>query len=87
VTHTSTGARLEVEAGIEDGSFVLRVPAGPAALAPVPTVKERLAELGTGERELGVALPLAREALERHGGTLTPRADGVLEARIPLKTS
>jgi len=87
VTHTSTGARLEVEAGIEDGSFVLRVPAGPAALAPVPTVRERLAELGRGERELGVALPLAREALERHGGTLTPRADGVLEARIPLKTS
>jgi len=84
VTHTPSSARLAIEAGIEDGAFVLRVPAGPAGLAPVPTVRERLAELGKGERELGVALPLAREALERLGGTLTPRADGVLEARIPL---
>jgi len=87
VTHTASGARLQVDAGIEDGAFVLRVPAGPAALAPVPTVRERLAELGAGERELGVALPLAREALERHGGTLTAREDGVLEARIPLEGS
>ena len=86
VSHTATGAQLEVEAGVEDGAFVLRVPAGPAALAPVPTVRERLAELGKGERELGVALPLAREALERHGGTLTAREGGVLEARIPVRS-
>ena len=87
VGHTPTDGRLEVEAGIEDGAFVLRVPAGPAGMEPVPTVLERLQALGTGERELGVALPLVREALERHGGTLTSRADGVLEARIPLKGS
>jgi len=84
VGHTPTGARLEVAAGIEDGAFVLRVPAGQAGMEPVPTVRERLAAMGAGERELGVALPLVRDALERHGGTLTPRAGGVLEARIPL---
>jgi len=61
------------------------VPAGAAGMEPVPTVRERLEALGTGVRELGVALPLVREALERHGGTLTPRAGGVLEARIPLQ--
>ena len=84
VAHTPSGSRLKVEAGCENGAFVLRVPAGPSGTSPVPTVQERLVALGPGERELGVALPLAREALERHGGTLTPREDGVLEARIPL---
>jgi len=83
--HATSGGRLEVTAGIEDGAFVLRVPAGAAGMEPVPTVRERLEALGTGVRELGVALPLVREALERHGGTLTPRAGGVLEARIPLQ--
>jgi len=84
VAHTPTGGRLEVEAGMENGAFFLRVPSGPAGMEPVPTVRERLAAMGAGERELGVALPLVRDALERHGGTLMPRADGVLEARIPF---
>jgi hypothetical protein len=48
-------------------------------------VRERLAELTAGTRELGITLPLAREALERSGGTLVLH-DGTLEARIPTKS-
>jgi len=46
-------------------------------------VRERLVELESGAKELGVTLPLARETLERYGGTLAVGKDGALEAKIP----
>ena len=82
IAHAPSGSRVVIDAGVDGGAIRVRVPAGNGAAHVVPTVRERLAELESGNKELGIALPLAREALERCGGSLA-FADGVLEARIP----
>ena len=64
----------------------IRVPAGREAPLAVPTIRERLAEIEVGMKELAVALPLVRDTLERYGGTLTVSKDGALEARIPTES-
>jgi signal transduction histidine kinase len=84
IAHTASASRFAVAARVEDGSVVIEVPAGAGGPEAVPTVRERLAEIADGARNLGVSLPLAREAIERHGGTLVLRADRMFEARLPL---
>jgi K+-sensing histidine kinase KdpD len=84
ITHARSGARVVIACDVFEQSIRLRVPGGTGALAVVPTVQERLREIEAGNRELGVALPLVREALERHGGSLVIGPDGTIEARIPI---
>jgi len=83
IAHTPSNTRLVIEAGAQDGGVRIRVPVGREGPQRVPTVRERLVELESGAREVGVTLPLARETLERYGGTLAIARDGALEARIP----
>ena len=82
ISKSANDARVVVSAAFENGAIRLRVPAGKGAPHAVPTVLERLQEIDRDTRELALALPLARETLERHGGSLTVH-DGVLEAKIP----
>jgi signal transduction histidine kinase len=85
ITHAASNTRLVIEAGAVDGVVRVKVPVGRESPRAVPTVRERLSELEPGTKELGVALPLARETLERYGGTLTVGKDGALEAKIPTE--
>lgn len=82
IAHTPSNTRLVIEAEAKDEEVRIRVPVGREGPRAVPTVRERLVELESGAKELGVTLPLVRETLERYGGTLAVGKDGALEARI-----
>jgi signal transduction histidine kinase len=83
LAHAANNSTLAIEVRV-DGEFIrIRVPS-PAGVA-VPTLRERIEQIAAGERESGLALPLARETLRRHGGELEPSGD-CLEARIPLSS-
>jgi K+-sensing histidine kinase KdpD len=82
LAHAANNTTVVVEIAV-DGEFIrLRLPA-PSGAA-IPSLHERIEQIAAGERDSGLALPLARETLRRHGGELEPVGDGILEARIPV---
>jgi K+-sensing histidine kinase KdpD len=82
LAHAANDSTVAIEVLVDEEFVRIRLPA--QAGGAIPTLKERIAQIALGERESGLALPLARETLLRHGGELEPRGDGMLEARIPI---
>lgn len=83
VAHAPNGARLGIEVVVAPEFIRVRVPIGSDTPGPIPSLRERLAQISSGARESGLALPLARETLRQHGGELVPLSETMLEARIP----
>jgi len=87
VAHASNGARVEIQVVVDREFIRVRVPTASDTPGPIPSLRERLAQIVTGARESGLALPLARETLQQHGGELVPLSDTLLEARIPVRAN
>ncbi len=84
VKNAASGARVALEVRIDDTFTRLRVPAPGLSPGVVPDLRTLLADVVAGSKEAGLALPLARETLRRHGGELETTRDHLLEARIPV---
>jgi K+-sensing histidine kinase KdpD len=82
LAHAANGTSLVIEVTVDDRWIRLRLPS--PAHGPIPTLVERIEQIAAGTRESGLALPLARETLERNGGALEPAGEHFLEARIPV---
>lgn len=83
VKNAASGSRVALEVRIDEAFTRLRVSALGLAPGAVPDLRTLLADLVAGSKDAGLALPLARETLRRHGGELETTGDHLLEARIP----
>jgi PAS domain S-box-containing protein len=80
--YTPAGGRIELEAGVEGGQVVVRIRDNGSGIAPelIPEIFEMFVQgHRSGERShggLGIGLPLARQLLELHHGTIEAYSEG-----------
>jgi K+-sensing histidine kinase KdpD len=87
VAHAPNGAQLGIQVVVDREFIRVRVPIASDMPGPIPSLRERLALIVNGARESGLALPLARETFQQHGGELVPLSETMLEARIPVRAT
>lgn len=86
VARAPSAARIRIEVARDPDWIRVRVPAGTEAPGAVAGLREHLAGLAGAHGGLGLALPLARDTMIRHGGELEivgGTAESVVEARLP----